>query len=540
MVWMGAGAVLGLALAAVQLIPFAVYLTRSPVWHDRDHERPGVLEISPPRILDVACTAFPYLYGSQRRGHPNLAKPLGVHNVNESAGGFVGLAPLLVLAPLAWRKRGGDSRTWFFATLVFVGGALAFDVPPFVNLTRLIPLLNVIDNRRLTLWVAFGLCMLAALGIDRLDHGDLRLSKRMRISGLCTAAAFLVLAIGLACARPMLRAKARAHYLSISAAHSDGTREKLMASEFAERQANHAARGLPVYYAYCTVQLLALLGLRAYASRPRAATRFLVAGLFTLTLGDLFVFGYELNPATQIADDRPESPILAFLRENARPPFRVVGVGAELPPNSLMRYGLADCRNYDSVELSSNLEWFETLYESDPKRLARTSRREVSWSGVERAREQLRFALVKYAVSSTQPTESLLRSAQKIGDVWVVNLEPEKPVFMQPSAAEIRIDASAVPGDVVVVPVTFDPGWRAEVDGVAVEVKAYRGAFLSIAGVNRAREYVFHYDPIEARIGLGISGLAVVLVTGLFLAGCIATGCSKKRSWGLEARVGGR
>ena len=39
-----------------------------------------------------SCTAVPYAYGSQRRGHPNLARALGVHNLNESAGGFAGLA----------------------------------------------------------------------------------------------------------------------------------------------------------------------------------------------------------------------------------------------------------------------------------------------------------------------------------------------------------------------------------------------------------------------------------------------------------------
>ena len=35
--------------------------------------------------------------------------------------------------------------------------------------------------------------------------------------------------------------------------------------------------------------------------------------------------------------------------------------GAELPPNVLMRYGLRDARNYDSVETRRNLDWLRPL-----------------------------------------------------------------------------------------------------------------------------------------------------------------------------------
>ena len=39
--------------------------------------------------------------------------------------------------------------------------------------------------------------------------------------------------------------------------------------------------------------------------------------------------------------------MIAALRAEAGPFARFVAVGAELPPNTLMRYGLADVRNYD-------------------------------------------------------------------------------------------------------------------------------------------------------------------------------------------------
>ncbi len=44
----------------------------------------------------------------------------------------------------------------------------AFRLPPVDNLLRALPVLGVTDNRRLTLWVAFGLVALGGIGLDRL------------------------------------------------------------------------------------------------------------------------------------------------------------------------------------------------------------------------------------------------------------------------------------------------------------------------------------------------------------------------------------
>ena len=49
-----------------------------------------------------------------------------------------------------------------------------------------------------------------------------------------------------------------------------------------------------------------------------------------------------------------------------------------------MRYGLADARNYDSIESSRSLDWFEPLYEPEPGRASRSSRRTIRWEGVVR------------------------------------------------------------------------------------------------------------------------------------------------------------
>ena len=151
-------------LSAVQILPLGFYLAKSPVWSDRQRERPAWWVIDRPRLLDAVCTAVPYVYGSQRRGHPNLARALGVHNLNESAGGFAGLATLIWLAPLAVVTRGRSPQVAFLTGLVVFGAMGAFRWPPVDNLLRALPVLDVTDNRRLTLWVAFGLTL---LGRDR-------------------------------------------------------------------------------------------------------------------------------------------------------------------------------------------------------------------------------------------------------------------------------------------------------------------------------------------------------------------------------------
>ena len=121
---------LGLGIAAVTIVPLGVYLSKSPVWADPGTRSPSPWTIEPPRFLDAVCTIVPYAFGSQRRGHPNLARALGVHNLNESAGGFAGLATAIWLAPLAWSKAKPPDRRVSLSALVTVFGLSALRLPP--------------------------------------------------------------------------------------------------------------------------------------------------------------------------------------------------------------------------------------------------------------------------------------------------------------------------------------------------------------------------------------------------------------------------
>src|SRR5262249_39360360 len=124
----------GVALAAAQILPLGFYLSRSPVWSQRERENPAPWVIAQPRVLDAVCTAVPYAYGAQRRGLPNLARALGVHNLNESAGGFAGLATVIWLAPLAIVTRWRCPHVGFLTGLVLFGFMGAFRWAPVDNL----------------------------------------------------------------------------------------------------------------------------------------------------------------------------------------------------------------------------------------------------------------------------------------------------------------------------------------------------------------------------------------------------------------------
>ena len=158
------------ALAAVQILPLGFYLAKSPVWSDRQRERPAWWVIDRPRLLDVVCTAAPYAYGSQRRGHPNLARALGVHNLNESAGGLRRAGHLDLAGPAGRRHARRDASRRVPGRAVVFGAMGAFRWPPVDNLLRALPVLDVTDNRRLTLWVAFGLTLLGGIGLDQLGR----------------------------------------------------------------------------------------------------------------------------------------------------------------------------------------------------------------------------------------------------------------------------------------------------------------------------------------------------------------------------------
>ena len=525
--WWAVGVGLGVGIAAVEVIPLGVYLGKSPVWGDRDRDRVPAWQLARPRPLDALRTALPYLYGSQRRGQPNLAKVVGVHNLNETAGGFAGLATLIWLAPLAWSGRRDRPQVRFLVGLVGFGAMGAFGFPPVDNLLRALPVLNVTDNRRLTLWVAFGLVLLGGVGLDRL--GEVKRGRGWPIGAMSWAVAAVVLLAAAAAVGPMaptIRARAEAHYLRL--ADDTPGADPASARDLARRRADETLRFVPVYLGLAAVHALALAGLLIALRRGKVGEDAGRAALLGLTLIDLFGFGLGLNPAIDPADDRPVPPVIDYLRRELGADGRAIGLGAELPPNVLMRYGLADARNYDSVEVARNLDWLTPLYPKAPA--TRSSRATITWARVAEARDRLREACVVAAVGGDEPPAGLFDRVDRVGSVWVARLdaEPQVAAIGQATIATVHGENGrvAIDADVagtaptrVVIRQTYDPGWRATIDGKPAPVAVHRRTFLAVDVPPSHHAILLIYDPLEVRIGWVSSLISLVFavfgLTGL-------------------------
>jgi len=523
----GSGVGLGVAIAAVAVVPLWVYLGKSPVWSERDRERPSPWRLTRPRALDAVCTAVPYAFGSQRRGQPNLARALGVHNLNESAGGFAGLATLAWLAPQALAARGRVRRVGFLAGLVGFGLLGAFEVAPVANLLRALPVVRVLDNRRLALWVAFGLIVLGGVGLDHLAEASPRRSARVWLALVVVAAGVLgggALAVGRS--GPWLARRAEVHYAKAAAATPGADPAEYRRR--ADRQVRQALDHLPRTLGLASAELLAMIVLFTLAGRgvvPWPAARGLVlAG----TVAELVGFGNGLNPAIDPRDDRPVTAVVARLRAEVGGAGggRVLGLGEEWPPNVAMRYGLADPRNYDSIELARSLDAFEALYE--PTREARSSRREVTWAGVGRARVALRRASVRAVVAATPPPPGLAESVSRVGATYVARLDAEPLVTAGPgatasaavpAAGEVQVDINSRGNTVIIIRRTYDPGWRAAVDGRRAAVRAGPGPFLSVAAPAGSRRLRLVYDPPEVHAGAAVSASALAITLACMAAG---------------------
>ncbi|HMF38872.1 MAG TPA: YfhO family protein [Isosphaeraceae bacterium] len=534
-----AGVALGLLLGAAQIIPLGYYLAKSPVWGDRQRETKAWWVLSRPRLPDVVCTAFPYMYGSQRRGHPNLARGLGVHNLNESAGGYAGLATLIWLAPLALGQRGRRPEVGFLVALGAVGAMGAFRLFPVDNLLRALPVLDVTDNRRLALWVAFSLSLLGAFGIDGLARGE-HLARSWIAAWLVGAGLLGGIAIVVPRLEPLLRREAERHYSD--AARVAPQSDMAIYQARGERQIRAALAFLPRYYGLAACELLALAVLALLSARQgRGLASRLPPVLIGLTLIELAHFGMGLNPAIAPETQSFEPPLITRLRRGLEPGQRALGIGEELPPNVLMRFGLSDPRNYDSVELARSLRWFAPLFEPGSETLS--SRGQITWEGVHRARDRLEDACVKAIVGASPPPPGRFARVERTGDIWIAwlgspgwasSLAGAALVSIQRDPGRCVLRTHAPAADQILIRETWDAGWTARIDGDPVPISTYRETFMTVSVPAGDHVIELEYQPGEVIYGLmgsalGMAGviLALTEATRFWIPGITKTGLGR-------------
>lgn len=280
---------------------FLSWVPHGPVWGN------GLLTAFFPRALGDGMMA-PMLPGTAG-SFPEMALPYF---------GILGwAAALLILRP------GARGRTTLMLLVpLSVGLGAAVGLWPFAEAVSLTPGLKLMYPLRFFSWVPLAGAAIAALELDRLLR-DARANRRVLVSCSLVAAALALFALAVF---------ARFHALHLAAG-----------GLLSQKRALGAALGI--------LFLFSLLSLLFGFGRFAARRDLLLLGLSLLGAAELFyqgerLYSFEKEPALR------RDGLISFLqsRRRALAPFRVVGEGAFLFPNTNVFARMEDIRTHDPVE----------------------------------------------------------------------------------------------------------------------------------------------------------------------------------------------
>lgn len=305
--WVATGAI-AFGLAAPALLPLIRYLPQT--------HREEMVARRNERVLGAPVLAGWESEGAGKRLTSVVAPAAfgdsrvywGEMNVNEDASAFVGTAALL--AALAAFVPG--ARRFPQERLLLALAALSLLViarPP--GLPRLLLELPLLDrsptfHHRTTLILAFSLAYLAACTVERWRAGE---GRRVAVA-VCAAVLGALVVWGYQAWPPLAEAP--------------------------------TGRGFALGLQMAT--LLAATLLAVFRRRPSVLAVFAV-----LAAAELFFLFGKANPALPREEFYPETPAVAFLRENLGD-ARFVGIGNRLRPNASAVYGLPDVRISNPVK----------------------------------------------------------------------------------------------------------------------------------------------------------------------------------------------
>ncbi|PYQ31363.1 MAG: hypothetical protein DMF56_05565 [Acidobacteria bacterium] len=526
-------ALLAIGAGVVAVLMCAVYLfpVMDALPQTYEHELRRVVYIPmkksaplPLAIAKLESQLVPFIHGMPHREWPENLKfepPL------ESA--YCGSVALALAVFGTWRSR---SRAKWIA-LAFVVFGLWFGVRlwPLPDLLGKLPLFDVALNDRLVVAAAFGISLLAALGVDLWSGGRPRPPASRANWRPRAAAAPLLVAIILGVAT----ANAWHRMLAIG-----------LTPQFIRTQAIILVAG-PI-----VVALIAL------TTRGRVACGLLLLAIVaqrTLEVGDLY-------PTLPVRAFYPPIAVFEKLPKTGEP-FRIVGHMYELIPNSATLYGLEDVRGYQALKLN---RWVET------SRIW-SIEQGVWWRRVENLSApflsllNVRYALSPWSVKeppppgwrkiAEQPGTNLLENTRALGRAFVPRRThigyPKDTVLAQMKLArdfadeawidaqttvprdevngpgrarvervargELRIRSSMDGGGWMVVSETAWKGWRAFVDGKRAPLRYADHTLLAVYVPQGEHTVRMQYLPQSFVIGAWVSSVTMfVLLIGYAVA----------------------
>lgn len=537
--WLALAVLLGVALAAVQLLPTAEYLLQSQRASAVDYEAAMTYSFWPWRFLS--------LLASDLFGNPVYGDYWGYGNFWEDAI-YIGLLPLLLAVGAILRALRKPCNTTadrhppsaiphppsairhFLLAIIVVSLTLALgkNTPIFPWLYRHIPTFDMFQApTRISIWAVFALSLLAGIGADSWRRP---VKRGLYWTRLATAGAFAVsLGAGLAwymlgdVSPTFIRATALAGLWGLGAG------------------------------------VLALTAPETNGSTPRSTLRWQWAAALWVA-ADLLVAGWGLNPGIDLDFYRQPPLTVAQVREMAADGRLYLLAGDEndirykrffvfdtfdpgedwcslrsvLLPNINMLDKIPVANNYDPLIPGRYARWMDAVDEAD------ANQREDLWDlmGIsvlgrinpERncgvgfvSREgaaRLRWVACAHSVDGEEDVwEQVFLGQTNFGtEVIIENADPpnnpdcgasRRPpeiVAEHPNKIILRVAADS-PGWLVLSDVWY-PGWCAWVDGEPVSVLRANYLFRAVEVPAGPHEVVFAYWPVWFYAGLGVSLLA--------------------------------
>ncbi len=555
----GAAWLLGLMLAAVQLLPFAESLLHSSTLTGggRGVLDGGLYYADWWQRAATAVTLFcPNFFGSPVERNYVFPLPL-LANYNEQSL-YIGVVPLTLAVGGIFGRRRGPASIMALLALVCLG--VAWRLPGFEALNHL-PLFSLVGNGRLILPFAFLASILSGFGWQQLQDCVVSHGQRNRRVAVA-AAAVLALVCAVPAAMALVKWAALTPRFDL---HLSSQARHLVTSVFSLRHFRTAApTAAALAVAAASLSLLC-----------RVRPRFFGLAIVAIALAELLTLAWGYNPTVDESILFPSSDVTDLLQQETQP-FRVVqqdmfranygtpyhitqvggydlpvdrrfsdvyraqgGLGRDYQQRWSPEWPLVDWMNvkYVITPAAITLDKFILLYERGPVKVYRNrdalpraylvrefqvvpddaQALEVLTSA---ALDLRRCALLAEELPSDQVKELIGPASDQADRVEFVAYETDRVV--------LRVSAHAA--GLLVMSDSFAPGWKALVDGHESPVLRANYAFRAVFLSQGEHTVAFVYQPFSFRLGatLSVAGLLVLvagcLVLGLRRAGDKASG----------------
>lgn len=569
-----ASGLLGVGIAAVQLLPFVEWLPLSAEYQRRSATSFDLLNpVFLKNLLGLPLALFPDLYNNPTWDNPYWSfNPWGSYNESALYAGTIPLALAIVAAVVGWRSR-SEVRVWTVLGLLALGMALQLPVLDWVNQ---LPVLSLAHPGRLRLVTLLAVAMLAGFGLQAIlaesRQSDWALTWTRRLLYLPAAICAALLAGG-----ALLQASsdpARRFLEWLIFRYQDDAAPPRTVSICAD-QINACATDIVDALSPANVEMfvpgfVALAGIVALtlAGRVRGGRQRVAVALVLLSAVDLYLFASGYNPV--VSDDAfyPEPPAIAALQD-LQTTDRMTVLQQDMLPDAHMIYGLSDVRGLDFPTARYNdyldatgdrTPWLANgvlLGTLDSDLLTALNIRYVLTSNphIVDGNERLRVieeidGIYLTEIEDARPRAYMVYDAVIApDDTAALNLLHEQPELVTDRAvladAEgARRAVTTLPGEsgsnavellemepervawqvqtgepgLLVVSDAYYPDWDVTVDGQEAELLRANVAFRAVAVPEGDHRVEFRYEPQSVRYGLVISLVSRAVALGMIAA----------------------